>query len=103
MCQVILFLLIEKEYVDNALDLVVENSTISSCNLFLESGETFSLQVGTEFSFLIASSSYSTSSCSQTGGKVYHPSNSTPTNTQFSFQYLQGAISGPSPSIFHRS
>ncbi|TFK32891.1 aspartic peptidase domain-containing protein, partial [Crucibulum laeve] len=43
----------------------------------------------------IASSSCSTSACSQAGGKVYNPSGAIQTNRQFNIPYLQGAASGP--------
>ncbi|PFH53321.1 hypothetical protein AMATHDRAFT_137710, partial [Amanita thiersii Skay4041] len=63
--------------------------------------KSFSLQVDTGSSDLasrypwVASTSCTTSSCGGTGGKLYDPSNATPTDVTFDITYLQGFVKGP--------
>lgn len=58
--------------------------------------QNLSLQVDTGSSDLwLASKSCSTASCLSTNGRLYDPSSSTPTNTNFTINYLSGTVSGP--------
>ncbi|THH14098.1 hypothetical protein EW146_g6193 [Bondarzewia mesenterica] len=60
------------------------------------SNQNLSLQVDMGSSDLwIASTSCSSSVCSNTGGRLYDPSNGVPTGFQFDIQYLAGNVSGP--------
>ncbi|EGO23361.1 hypothetical protein SERLADRAFT_356395 [Serpula lacrymans var. lacrymans S7.9] len=60
------------------------------------SQQNLSLQVDTGSSDLwIASTSCSTSPCSDTKGRLYNPKSSNPTGQSFKINYLLGAVSGP--------